>query len=740
MAFKLTEKGIILIVSSMLAVAFAGGCSEGIFTGEMSDNQRPVVELTNGPIEGDSVQYNVHFYWLGDDPDGTIDHYEFVLVEGKPFGFNPVDTIGSDKWTRTILTDSTFVTTADEYDKTVTINQSMYAIYDKAHTFFIRAVDNRGAVSEVAYRSFTAWTLAPHIFITDPYYANPDGGIQILSPIVNFKWYGKDPVDAPWNYQDVDSTRWMWTNYRSTIIQDLNANPGNYEQLWSNWRWIDAPGDSGRSTILGDDEMIPPGRSYVFVVQAKDDAGAVSAVFDVRSNVRCFMIRTPTGPMLNVREAFLGDFSFIGVNLFAESINIPPGFEINFTWTADASHYGAIVSTYRYGWDISDLDDPTQWETMPSPYVKASIPKKFYSGVHTLYIEATDNLGVRTLGIIEVSVIPVVMQRDLLWVDDHPSSNFPQVQYAWPREDEQDEFWYNICMRAATFNPTRDIFDVSEHDFLPPPMEHLWKYKNIIWLYSSAIDPIAGSAWTRLIYYTPEQYFSYSSRNFNYLPYYLAFGGHIWSIGQGERGGGLAAQNTARKYPNYIKCEWYITGTSCHDTLGTGSMAWRDYCVAVLDKIEGVFKTYIPFNRDRDLDAMRWGFIDETDPFTTTQTGLPRRLDLWEQVTEPGMFFDPQVRGFNYVEIYNPHYWMAYNGIHAQSCFHPMYRMRAMVSRSVLDGQTIAFWTTKYAHVVPPVEGCVPAPSVHFGFPLWFFNRAQADSIADVIFNVWQIK
>ena len=41
--------------------------------------------------------------------------------------------------------------------------------------------------------------------------------------------------------------------------------------------------------------------------------------------------------------------------------------------------------------------------------------------------------------------------------------------------------------------------------------------------------------------------------------------------------------------------------------------------------------------------------------------------------------------------------------------------------------------------VVADAEGAVGAPSVHFGFPLWFFNRAQVDSIADVIFDEWQI-
>jgi hypothetical protein len=78
-------------------------------------------------------------------------------------------------------------------------------------------------------------------------------------------------------------------------------------------------------------------------------------------------------------------------------------------------------------------------------------------------------------------------------------------------------------------------------------------------------------------------------------------------------------------------------------------------------------------------------------------------------------------------------------GVSRQECFSPMYRMRARSTYSVVNGDVVAFWTTKYAEVVADAEGSVSAPSVHFGLPLWFFNRAQVDSIADVVFDEWGI-
>jgi hypothetical protein len=108
-------------------------------------------------------------------------------------------------------------------------------------------------------------------------------------------------------------------------------------------------------------------------------------------------------------------------------------------------------------------------------------------------------------------------------------------------------------------------------------------------------------------------------------------------------------------------------------------------------------------------------------------------------VTQPGMFFDPAIRGFHYAEVYNPQYWMMYMGIQQQSCFHPIYRARCQIVRSVLDGQPVAFFSTKHADAVAPGGTTIPAPSVHFGLPLWFFNRAQVDSIASAIFDRWGI-
>ena len=63
----------------------------------------------------------------------------------------------SDAWLETELTDSVFAVSADDYDRTVVINQSLYGKFKKMHTFFIRAIDDRGRPlrpSQIFYRLY----------------------------------------------------------------------------------------------------------------------------------------------------------------------------------------------------------------------------------------------------------------------------------------------------------------------------------------------------------------------------------------------------------------------------------------------------------------------------------------------------------------------------------------------------------------------------------------------------------
>jgi hypothetical protein len=732
-----------IVAFSLCALAFAAlfGCDESVFIGDRALNQPPTVRLTGAPPEGDTTSYRIKFSWMGNDPDGHVECYEYAMCDGSPGGFDPADTTGLDKWTKIHSTDSTFEFSAYESGEEVMVGVGKYSTYcRRVHTFFIRAVDELGARSTAAHRSFTASTLSPYAIIMTPRNAWP-GREQQLPSLIRFTWKGEDPIDDPWNVQEPESIRYFLTSYLSTFIDDLNKNPQDYENRWCPWISYHAPGDSGTATVLGDDEIIQKGFGYVFVVQAKDEAGAVTAVFDPGQNARIFRVFSPPGPLLKVKERNLGQYSFVGDKNKAQTFRIPGGFALDFSWSADASSYGADISSYRYGWDVTDLSDPSDWDVLPSPLVKSAPLISFKTGVHTLFIEATDDMGTTTLAQWEMTVFPMKMTRNLLWVDDFYSTNFQQINYGFPTETEHDEFWKRICNRAVDFDQTRDIYETADMSFRKPDIEELWKYKNIIWTYTASDDVMT---WDDMIRFTPEsQLSSTTTGQFNYLAYYLAAGGHIWSEGKSDSRGGLGAvlSITNQSFPRNLRCE--ITGerTGCDgDTSGVNSIAYRAYCVTVIDKLRCAQRNDPRMPERRiDYDALAYAFKDTNEPFTTSKPGLPAKLELWSQVTKDGMFFDPKVQGFTYVELYNPTYWMRIINAKRQSCFSPMYRMRTRSQLSAVNGDVVAFWTTRYANVIADAEGAVDAPCVHFGLPLWFFNRAQVDSIADVIFNEWGI-
>jgi hypothetical protein len=581
----------------------------------------------------------------------------------------------------------------------------------------------------------------PDVVIYKPPAVTGSGG---YSKVIVFGWRSSTDDDPAY-------VRYLWSLIVDTtgtyspsfdMIGDMNKNPWRYEDRWTPWIPYDAPGDSGRTTTIGDDETVQLGRSYVFAVQAKDRLGRITSKLDVSTNARRFQVKVPTGPTLNIYEQYLAGFRFIGTSLSPESRDMPPGIPLHFRWLGDASYYGGEMAGYRYAWDIVDLgawDAPFQSDLTDAGEVK------FFAGVHTLFIEAIDKAGYHVLARITVNVIPWPMDRNLLFVDDYAASSLPLSNYANPSESQHDNFWLGICSRAEGFDPTRDVYDCVQNQLLPPGPALIGRYKNIVWEYSSS-----NNAWGTVIRFVSESDVGKGRLPINYLACFILKGGHLWTLGRSERAGGLAAMlsATAQSFPVNLQCELLGNRSSCGlDRSGVTCFAYRDYCVTMLDKVDGVFRqdADMPHRRVQQYDCMRRAYRDNADPLTAAHHGLPKGLDLWEEVTKPGRYFDPYDTlgpgGFTYVEVYDPTYWMKRNSLQSQPCFHPMYRMIAADVHSVLNGGTIAIWVSNYDTVVPDVSAgiAVAAPSMHFGFPLWFFKRSEVDSIVTVVFDEWRI-
>lgn len=115
-----------MLICLLVVTVLLLNCSEDTYVDLDGKNLPPSVRITDAPLEGETTIYRIHFYWLGYDPDGTIDHYEYVVVPGDPIGFNPADTTALDKWIVTDLDDMLLEVTADVKDTTVTIDERLY--------------------------------------------------------------------------------------------------------------------------------------------------------------------------------------------------------------------------------------------------------------------------------------------------------------------------------------------------------------------------------------------------------------------------------------------------------------------------------------------------------------------------------------------------------------------------------------------------------------------------------------
>jgi hypothetical protein len=582
--------------------------------------------------------------------------------------------------------------------------------------------------------------------------SNPTATVMLGSVIV-FEWHSGaeiEPQFVRWLCMQIVDTA---GNYDPTfdIVGDLNLHPGRYESRWSSW--VPYTNPDGRTTTAGKDDPLSLSRSYIFAVQAKNRSGKVTTVFNRGVNIRQFVVSTTATPLLMITEPFIGSQEFLRMNPRPATVSFPAGLEATFSWKADASSYGGRVVGCRYGWDVSDINNDGDWAVAFSLQCTHASPIAFYSGVHTLLVEAIDNSGAITLGMIELTLVPFTMERDLLWVDDFRSTNdFQQYDYAFPREDEHDDFWLGLCGKAEGFDASRDVYDVSySYGGVRPDLSLIGKYKNIIWTYNS--DRLSG-VWDDVILFTPESMVSWGTKLMNnYLSVFLAKGGHLITEGMSEKASGLAAilppAQTTRGFPLNIKCELLGNLDDCDgDTSGVNSYAYKDYCVTVLDKIDGTFRldADMPMRKIRNYDCMYPGAVKSTDVWHDRVPGMPDNLNLWSEILVAGRFYapnepSPRPGGFTPAEIYDPAYWMNNTATASQGCFHPMYRMKSKNTASALNNQPVALWVTKYADVYPDVTSgvAVAAPSAHFGFELWFFDRTQVNRIVDVIFGEWGI-
>jgi hypothetical protein len=441
-------------------------------------------------------------------------------------------------------------------------------------------------------------------------------------------------------------------------------------------------------------------------------------------------------PELVVWEPLLGTRTFYSsINWQNPALEVFSGIEFSFRWYGTSRNAERDLFVYRYGWDIENLEEDDDWDSGWNPLIKRSAPRSFSSGVHVFYVEVMNLSGETALARVEIEVIPYTAERDLLWIDDYPLGGYIPSMIE-PSEEAHDEFWTDICSMAPGFDPSMDIYDTMENNFrYPIPLSLLAKYKHVVWTSSSSIRTV----WQKTVEFHPTP--SIAPMYVNNLRMFLAAGGSALTCGRADRMGSLSEVFPVPPlFPASVTDE--LMGVSCDfGEYAEYSMARDDYYVTVIDKVMGQFKTGtdIPEGlvRDNYYDALTMALGAESE----SGLDFPDTLALDELVTCPSCFFNPMSRGFHYVEVYDPRYYMDFIGATSHPCFTPIYTIRTRNTRSPLHGAPIALKGT----IGGGFGSCEPDrrmlyESYHFGFPLWFFEHEKVEQIAEEIFRSWEIR
>jgi hypothetical protein len=751
--------GTIRAMMTMAALATAlsflmFGLSCNTFEGEQKPNQPPDVWLTSGPPEGGVSTYRVRFFWNAWDKDGSIQYFEFAITDNEDGAFDPADTTGPEKWTRTTLYDSTFAFSADEISDTASTD--MITEFTRSHTFFIRAVDDKGLVSvNAAYRSFTARTLSPTVDIIFPEFRglNP----VLLPTRVTFHWIAADYIDDITSKQEPESVRWiMVPRFEDDVdwqltLQYIRQNSDAPE--WSEWQDYWTPSGTGYSLTLDSLDF----GGYLFAVQARDEAGAVTPVFDERRNVRRLMIsRRYAGPKIKLCSDVLNT-CWESTSLRWGSVDLPANTPLTFTLELDDDRPGSPAGStfeYCYGWDIGvDPYDPTCAEWIKYPGRPVPVPvQSWHFGSHTFYVVARNDMGYTSYMGIKINVIPFTMERDLLVVDDFredpTACGIENTNGAVPCDDEHDAFWEDVLQNVDGFEPAIDLIEVNRFD--PLIIDKLAQYKNVIWNVRGGYNLQDGlmPLLYNLIKFTPSDPDkpTLGPANPNLLVPFLAAGGHVLICGKQPMT--MAIDNNKPRDPKFpFIFKYELDGNQdgrCGEPVGEHSFAFRDMCLDVLDIAytnynslrtsgsNGCGATHIRGVRPRE-DGLR-----EATPIDMSFPALTLR----PEVAGPGKHFAPESRGLNN-EIYNPMYFTCCGGdLGPRTCFEPIYGHGCLDTSSPLYESPVAVWTNSYADVVPDVQSgvAVAARSAVWGFEPFFFEPNAVRSALEVIlFDEWQL-
>lgn len=589
----------VLAVIALVALVGAG-CSQKLVT-ELIPNQPPQVQFSTAPAIRDtstSYFYAYRMQWVGYDPDGRVDHFLFAVDPPNPNVYTPGDTF----WKATAKNESLFFFTADSsYDPVDPRDPRAEA----PHVLSIFAVDNQGMLSSrPATRAFLSFTQCPSVQILEP---SPTAAFTPnVTPTVTIRWTGQDPDGV-----DTKPKRWVFRlfgtdNPEFPQIEDFIAfaltRPDSLRLLYA----PDFPGWTtlGQETTSFQYRNLPPSSSQLFVLTGFDEAGAYDPVFQPGRNMLRFGVTYAGtfGPVITMfNEYFFYRYDIGGYDSRTDRefrLEVPAERPLTINWFAEPPE-GADIRRYRWCMDIPDLSDETprtseatdwcRWSTWSRNTTSATVGpfvdqnRNFISicgnaTEHRFYIEAEDNNGLKSLGIIYFRPILSTFERSLLFVDDtrfrvdlDSEPRTPGVDPPagpWPTAAELDTFLFAKggfpwkSYPPGTLSPP-GIFNGYSYDTIGTrgisldgtvPLSLLGLYKHVVWYTDEAGASYTSSPSDRSTPITALRLVSSPGRPVILSTYmsqgFMTDGGNVWVCGGGAAYASMVSWNRIGSSPN----------------------------------------------------------------------------------------------------------------------------------------------------------------------------------------------
>ena len=497
---------------------------------------------------------------------------------------------------------------------------------------------------------------------------------------------------------------------------------------------------SGDTTWAFYENLVPDTR-YLFALTAIDETGAWDPVFNRNTSVLAFRpaFTGNLGPILTLFSDFFRYTYFDGGFQTDASryicVEVLTDVVIRMNWSAVPPE-GASMRRYRWALDIEDLGDETpradetrdvshwsRWSlNTTSAFLGPFIGDPRALDAHFFYVEAEDNIGLMSLGIVQLKAVPFTRDRPLLIVDDRrgtPNRYVTLTQVgppagSWPTEAELDTFYYaRGGFRWKGYRPENGLpqqlrsppgvflgYDYDTFDtrgLLDPvlPIGVLARYQNIIWYTDAASANMTDGPFE----FNPKTLLRQMTGpdRFNTLPLFLKKGGRLLMFG-----GGIVTA-TVR--------EWGNVGA--------------DFTTAP-DPKASLLPGRFPYDVLHMRAGMKVAQITRVDVSSRRPAAFAGLVSLRHRsATDPLPPFHTSVPRYPWVEYLNQAFHLVEDANPDPSVFDSLQVLDTLYTAhgGLAFGQPCGF----YYH------GADNPPIIYLGFDLWIWQRAQIIQTIDVL-------